>query len=418
MLGGKHKKNHYDKIYESVDWIPEVNDQNNHSVSHSSFLRKIDTEVNLVSTYRKNHWVSFVDISFDIDADDASNENNSASLGNHCKLDPENEPRKNSEEEKLQFFPSPTSEILPVVKKEKAGEARAFRLVYGAESIPRMGTQGEDAFFVHSRALGVSDGVSGWYQYGIDSAEFSKQLMHNCKLSILKQLQSHPFIDVVRALSEAYEHDTAIGSATATVIALNGNLLNGANLGDSGFICFTKRDNEYVCHGVTKERQHDFNTPFQLSNLPNDEEIKSLSERYPAIDMDELIKTIERQDFCHDQPTAADRYVLELHEDDIVVLGTDGKFFYIMIGFFDNLFKNEIKTIVRDTVRGAKVLDESVAKVIYLIKNRNWHIHWQCEHMREARATMSKRPFKLNLKESCIKVGQKAKRMILRLLLE
>lgn len=330
-LGGKHKKNHYDRIYESVDRIPEVNDQNDHSVSHSSFLRKIDTEINLASTHRKNNWTSFVDVSFDIYADDVSNENNSASLGYHCKsqLDPDDEFRKNSEEEKLQFFPSPTSELLPVTKREKTGEARNFRLVHGAESIPRAGTRGEDAFFVHSRALGVSDGVSGWYQYGIDSAEFSKQLMHNCKLSILNQLKSQSFIDVVRALSEAYECDTAIGSATATVVALNGNILNGANLGDSGFICFTKRDNEYVCHGVTKERQHDFNTPFQLSNLPNDQEIKSLSEKYPAIDMDELIKTIERQNFCHDQPTAADRYVLELHEDDIVVLGTDGKFFYI-----------------------------------------------------------------------------------------
>jgi serine/threonine protein phosphatase PrpC len=316
----RHKKANYrDKVYDSVDWIPYDNSSGN-----MSFLRKIDTEVNLVSAYRRNHCVSFVDVSFDVDADDNSRENNSASVGNFGKLDPDDEPRKNSEEEKLQFFPSPTSEILPIVKENTSGVVPSFKFVYGAKCIPRSGTQGEDAFFTHSRALGVSDGVSGWYQYGIDSAEFSNQLMKESKGDIEIQLEREESIDVVSALSKAYKKSTAIGSATATIVALNENLLNGANLGDSGFICFTKRDNEYVCHGVTKERQHDFNTPFQLSNLPSDEEIKSIRQKCSKEDLEELVKTIAHHDFCHDPPTSADRYVLELHEDDIVILGTDG----------------------------------------------------------------------------------------------
>jgi len=319
----RHRKaNHKDKVYDSVDWIPY--DKGNNSSGNISFLRKIDTEVNLASAYRRNHCVSFVDISFDVDADDNSRENNSASVGNFAKLDPDDEPRKNPEEEKLQFFPSPTSEILPIVKQKTLGVVQSFKFVYGAKCISRTGTGGEDAFFVHHKALGVSDGVSGWYQYGIDSAEFSQQLMKKSKIAVEKQLERTSFIDVVSALSEAYEKNTAIGSATATLVALNDNLLNGANLGDSGFICFTKRDNEYVCHGVTKERQHDFNTPFQLSNLPSDEEVKNICKKCPNADLNELIKTIENHDFCHDLPTSADRYVLELHENDIVILGTDG----------------------------------------------------------------------------------------------
>jgi len=47
----------------------------------------------------------------------------------------------------------------------------------------------EDAFFITENAFGLSDGVSGWNDYGFSSDEFSKQLMSNAKLIIDKKHQ-------------------------------------------------------------------------------------------------------------------------------------------------------------------------------------------------------------------------------------
>lgn len=47
----------------------------------------------------------------------------------------------------------------------------------------------EDAFFITENAFGLSDGVSGWNDYGFSSDEFSKQLMSNAKIIIDKKWQ-------------------------------------------------------------------------------------------------------------------------------------------------------------------------------------------------------------------------------------
>ena len=46
----------------------------------------------------------------------------------------------------------------------------------------------EDAYFITENAFGLSDGVSGWNDYGFSSDEFSKQLMQNSKNLIDKRL--------------------------------------------------------------------------------------------------------------------------------------------------------------------------------------------------------------------------------------
>lgn len=46
----------------------------------------------------------------------------------------------------------------------------------------------EDAFFIAEGAFGVSDGVSGWNDYGFSSNLFSQQLMQNSKDLIEKKL--------------------------------------------------------------------------------------------------------------------------------------------------------------------------------------------------------------------------------------
>jgi serine/threonine protein phosphatase PrpC len=46
----------------------------------------------------------------------------------------------------------------------------------------------EDAFFIAEGSFGVSDGVSGWNDYGFSSNLFSQQLMQNSKDLIEKKL--------------------------------------------------------------------------------------------------------------------------------------------------------------------------------------------------------------------------------------
>ena len=44
-----------------------------------------------------------------------------------------------------------------------------FILIQGAHVQGKLPTQCEDAYFISDRAFGVSDGVSGWNDYGFSS---------------------------------------------------------------------------------------------------------------------------------------------------------------------------------------------------------------------------------------------------------
>ena len=50
-----------------------------------------------------------------------------------------------------------------------------------AHNIPKSTKAGtEDAYFFTDKGVGVSDGVGGWNQYGIDCSLFSSTLMKEC----------------------------------------------------------------------------------------------------------------------------------------------------------------------------------------------------------------------------------------------
>jgi hypothetical protein len=56
-----------------------------------------------------------------------------------------------------------------------------FVFVGDAEVIPKgQNTQSEDAFFITEKGVGLSDGVGGWNNYGINSSLFSNELMQQC----------------------------------------------------------------------------------------------------------------------------------------------------------------------------------------------------------------------------------------------
>lgn len=59
-----------------------------------------------------------------------------------------------------------------------------FILIQGAHCKGKAPHQCEDAYFISDRAFGVSDGVSGWNDYGFSSDQFSLQLMARSKEKI------------------------------------------------------------------------------------------------------------------------------------------------------------------------------------------------------------------------------------------
>jgi len=240
-----------------------------------------------------------------------------------------------SEDSRSTFYQD--SKMAPAIPTKKEFEEKkisansgpeTFRFLFGSKSIPKDNRSCEDACFNTERALGVADGVSGWAKYGISSNEFSSQLIKYCASEIKQDLrkdEEKAQIDLGNVLSKAYEKITAVGSSTVSMVAINDNTMVGLNLGDSGFVCFSKIEGIYVNNGVSKEQQHDFNTPFQLSRLPTEQDTVGINEE----DLLELKEIIAQNRLCADPPCAADKYTLPIHEDDIVILGTDGIFYYV-----------------------------------------------------------------------------------------
>ena len=211
------------------------------------------------------------------------------------------------------------------------------------QSIGVVGQAGEDAFFTsdNGRAWGVADGVGGWASVaGADSAAYSRTLMHYAlhyadrvtgpadtsdakqpapaSSAFSKLFASTPpsapspassssaSSAPLRILDAAYAATAThniVGSTTACIVTYDPaqRQLHYANLGDSGFLL--------VRHGQTAairsvEKQHSFNCPYQLGSQSGD------------------------------RPSDAAVAAVDVFDNDILVLATDG--------FFDNLHASEI----------------------------------------------------------------------------
>jgi len=171
---------------------------------------------------------------------------------------------------------------------------------------------GEDALFtsVELGALGVADGVGGWYFRGVDPGIYARGLMRRTAAAVQAGQR-----DPVKALRDAYDKNKGKGTTTACVALLDGGQLNSVNVGDSGFIII--RDGQ-----VVQARQvtiHSFNFPFQLGqgspDRPKDGVVGSFA----------------------------------LQPEDIVIMATDG--------LWDNLFEEQVAELAvgpSDMVKLAK----------------------------------------------------------------
>jgi len=220
---------------------------------------------------------------------------------------------------------------------------------------------GEDAYFFADHeshfTFGIGDGVGGWCFLGVDASLFAWDLMNCC----LESANTLTVPDPQNILIEAYQNvlgakrvlagkiymyilitlfsyiigiffnsltifffldfkffSLLLGSSTACIVTLDksSGALSSSNLGDSGFIIIRKKEVIYQ----TREKQHFFNAPYQLSILP--EKMKN--------DATSIMDSPE--DAIVDQT-----YV---QAGDVVVLATDG--------LFDNMFLDEIVDIVSE----------------------------------------------------------------------
>ncbi|BDA45683.1 probable protein phosphatase 2C BIPP2C1 [Coccomyxa sp. Obi] len=188
--------------------------------------------------------------------------------------------------------------------------ASQLRLDIAAALMPhpeKVARGGEDAVFLADDrlAFGVADGVGSWMEAGVDPGIYARELMNKCKEAATRipPSKSAP----LNILTNAYYDTNKIGSCTACVVVLEGNMLHAANLGDSGFMVI--RGDEVVYK--SRAQQHSFNYPFQLGRGG------------PGV---------------FDPPTVANCTSVPVRAGDILVAATDG--------VWDNVFVQDCAALV------------------------------------------------------------------------
>eukprot|EP01054_Gregarina_sp_Poly1_P006032 Gregarina_sp_Poly_1__6031@NODE_317_length_9565_cov_131_514529_g141_i1_p2_GENE_NODE_317_length_9565_cov_131_514529_g141_i1NODE_317_length_9565_cov_131_514529_g141_i1_p2_ORF_typecomplete_len664_score106_32SpoIIE/PF07228_12/3_7e19SpoIIE/PF07228_12/5PP2C_2/PF13672_6/1_6e16PP2C/PF00481_21/1_3e10_NODE_317_length_9565_cov_131_514529_g141_i11351994 len=250
---------------------------------------------------------------------------------------------------------SPICKVLPTPKQSR------LRLVSGAHTIPRPGKPngGEDAYFCNSKKekhfsfVGVADGVGEWGEYDCCPRQFATELMDGSQ-AFAETLQYHWTIApgepidstkaserALAALRAGFERaskaEDCFGSSTSIVAGMDarGETLGVANIGDSS--CIVLRRSPHIFRHMTiakrtKEQQHFFNCPYQLSRVPEKKDLPSL-ERRGLYALMKIISNLSHG-VMSDTPDMASLHDLKVREGDLVLLASDG--------LFDNLFDSEI----------------------------------------------------------------------------
>lgn len=201
---------------------------------------------------------------------------------------------------------------------------------------------GEDALIVHSRAGKhynfIADGVGGWRESGVDPSEFAWGIMSECKEQVEQFGQTSPLEILKNGYSRLKELGyVKAGSSTVSLVAVELGKAHICNLGDSGFRLF--RDSKLAYKTV--EQQYFFNAPYQLSILPEKE---------------------KREGSLQTQPEAAFCDTIEIKDQDIFILATDG--------LYDNVDDDEIASVLRDSDTLEKKIDNLMSLALKLSKSK------------------------------------------------
>lgn len=245
-------------------------------------------------------------------------------------------------------------------RKEQAPATTGLRLVSGACQIPhpdKADIGGDDSYFIcpTGSGIGVADGVGEWEKLRVRPRYVAEEVMSGASATLERLARAGPERAIERALTalrEAFDRTVSFGATTASVASLDaqGQMLGIANLGDSGLRQVRKAD---MCRGAdgdsfsgsawivsrTREQQHFFNCPYQLSRLPQPSDFQRLRMQGLTELADAMTTGVP---ILQDMPEDAERYAFPLQEGDLLVMGTDG--------VFDNLHEREICEIVELTV--------------------------------------------------------------------
>ncbi|KAL8946225.1 MAG: hypothetical protein Q9222_007351 [Ikaeria aurantiellina] len=209
-----------------------------------------------------------------------------------------------------------------------------------AEKEPFTGrpASGQDAFFTSTigngtnLAFGVADGVGGWSDSGIDSADFSHGLCRYLARSAVKHeddqklgardLLSKGFEDVV-----ADQTISGGGSTACIAVGQADGTLEVANLGDSGFVQFRLN----AVHHYSNPQTHAFNTPYQLSIIPP-----------KILARSRIFGSMPLRDFPRDASVTSH----QVRHGDVLVFATDG--------LWDNIGSGELLRLVSRHMTGFK----------------------------------------------------------------
>lgn len=251
----------------------------------------------------------------------------------------------------------------------------------GSRSFPtkRRALSGQDSFFIstytprnaappsptdacsqHTISLGITDGVGGWADSGVDPADFSHGL---CRIAahIAAEPQSEVWlpktvrtrrvqpVSPVEILHTSYHvlaHSPLVaeaGGSTACYANLHpSGSVDIANLGDSGYVHLRRG----AVHAKSEPQTHAFNTPYQLSLVP-----KYIRERARAFGGEQL----------QDLPSDADLSEQKVKHGDVLVFGTDG--------VWDNMSASETLQIVSKVMTAAGAWKYSDGKGISVAEN-------------------------------------------------
>ncbi|XP_042478778.1 probable protein phosphatase 2C 71 isoform X2 [Macadamia integrifolia] len=206
--------------------------------------------------------------------------------------------------------------------REIASSTGGLFLSSGAAMLPHPSkalTGGEDAFFITKNWVGVADGVGQWSLEGINAGLYAQELMEGCT-KMVSDFQGAQIIKPEEILIQSASVAHSSGSSTVIVAYFDGQALNVANIGDSGFII--------IRNGSVFRRSspmvYEFNFPLQ----------------------------IEKGD---DPSELMEGYKIDLDEDDVIITATDG--------LFDNLYEQEIASIVSKSLE-AGLKPEEIAEFL------------------------------------------------------
>jgi len=144
----------------------------------------------------------------------------------------------------------------------------------------------------------------------------------------------HPGDRARLSLRRGYSSVTCFGACTANVAVIDaqGQSIGVANVGDSGLRQVRKiPDKPPVIVNATRDQQHFFNCPYQLTHRPYEQHYPRLLAQGKKKLVDAMQSGIR---MIEDSPDDADIYTFALNEGDVLVLGSDG--------LFDNLHESEI----------------------------------------------------------------------------